>query len=107
MLIGSTEERAGFEKANTAEGVAGLIEFATQLVPSLRSARFERAWCGLRPYVARGRPYIGPWPGRENLYAATGHFRGGLHLSPVTAAAVADLLCGDIPIVPLDAFALE
>ena len=53
VLIGSTEEpEAGFEKGNTAEGVAELLAFATRLVPGLASAELERCWSGLRP--ARG-----------------------------------------------------
>jgi glycine oxidase len=92
ILIGSTEEQAGFEKGNTAEGVAGLIEFACGLVPQLRTAQFERCWSGLRPYSASGLPHIGRLPGIDNLSVAAGHFRAGLMLSPVTAVKIADLI---------------
>jgi glycine oxidase len=94
VLIGSTEERAGFEKRTTAAGVAGLIGFARQLVPALDDARFERCWAGLRPYAPGGLPRIGRVPGTSNLSVAAGHFRAGLQLSPMTAVLVRHLILG-------------
>lgn len=89
VLIGSTEERAGFDKRNTAEAVSELIDFARGLVPPLGTARFERCWSGLRPHAPGGLPYIGRLPGTVNLCVAAGHFRAGLQLSPITAVTVA------------------
>lgn len=106
ILIGSTEEWVGFVKQTTAAGINGLLEFATGLVPDLKDARFEDAWSGLRPHVKRGRPYIGPVPDRDNLLLATGHFRGGLNLSPITGRIIAQLLVGEPPEVSIDAFGL-
>ncbi len=107
LLIGSTEEWAGFDKRNTAAALRGLLEFAESLVPSLASARFERAWCGLRPHVPDGLPYMGRVPDSRNLYVAAGHFRGGLNLSPITARAMSQLITGETPAVPLAPFALD
>jgi glycine oxidase len=94
VLIGSTEERVGFEKRTTPEGIEGLLRFAGGLVPELRSAEREREWCGLRPYAAGGVPYIGPVAGCDGLYLAAGHFRAGLHLSPLTARIIRDQVLG-------------
>ena len=94
ILIGSTEELAGFDKRNTAEAVASLIDFACGLIPSLREARFERCWSGLRPHAPGGLPHIGRLPGTTNLSVAAGHFRAGLQLSPITAVMVADTILG-------------
>jgi glycine oxidase len=94
ILIGSTEERVGFEKRTTVDGVAGLMEFARDLVPALGDARFERCWAGLRPYVPGGLPRIGRVPGTSNLTIAAGHFRAGLQLSPMTAVLVRQLITG-------------
>ena len=94
ILIGSTEERAGFEKRTTAAGIAGLIDFARQLVPALDDARFERCWAGLRPYAPGGLPRIGRVPGTTNLSLAAGHFRAGLQLSPITAVLIRHLILG-------------
>lgn len=92
VLIGSTEERVGFEKRTTAGGIAGLIEFGRQLIPALGDARFERAWAGLRPFATDGLPRIGRVPGSTNLTVAAGHFRAGLQLSPITAVLIRELI---------------
>lgn len=97
ILIGSTEEHAGFDKRNTAEAVAGLIDFACGLVPALREARFERCWSGLRPHAPSGLPHIGRLPKTTNLSVAAGHFRAGLQLSPITAVTVASTILTRAP----------
>lgn len=107
LLIGATEERVGFVKANTPDAVMSLMEFAERLVPALGKARFERAWSGLRPGTADGLPYLGRAPGLENLYIASGHFRSGLQLSPATAVVMSQCLLGEKTEVDLTEFRLE
>lgn len=92
ILIGATEEWAGYEKQNTDEAIAGLMEFGSAICPALRTATIEHAWAGLRPCAVRNRPFIGHVPGLDNLIVATGHFRSGLHLSPATAELVVQLV---------------
>jgi len=92
ILVGSTEERVGFEKRTTAAGVAGLLDFARQLVPALDDAQVERCWAGLRPFAPGGLPRIGRVPGTTNLTLAAGHFRAGLQLSPMTAVLIRQLI---------------
>ena len=104
ILVGSTEEWVGFQKENTANGVAGLIRFAEELVPGLAGAGFERCWSGLRPGSADGMPYLGPVPGHDNLLVAAGHFRAGLQLSPATAVLVRQMVLGQDLSVPVDPF---
>jgi glycine oxidase len=94
VLIGATEERAGFEKRTTATAISGLIDFARSLVPALGDAQLERSWAGLRPYTSGGLPRIGRVPGVRNLSLAAGHFRAGLQLSPMTAVLVRHLILG-------------
>jgi len=106
ILIGSTEEWVGFNKATTSAGVEGLLRFAIGLVPALAEARFEKAWSGLRPHAKRGMPYVGRLPGHDNVLVATGHFRGGLSLSPITARLVGQLLTGTRTDLPLDELGL-
>jgi glycine oxidase len=93
VLVGSTVELVGFRKAVTAEAVERLVAAAIRLVPTLKSARFASAWSGLRPGTPDGLPMLGvsPLPG---LFFATGHFRNGILLAPVTARVVADVLTG-------------
>ena len=105
ILVGSTEEpEAGFEKRTTDPGVAGLRQFAEGVVPVLFGAAVEKTWAGLRPGTSDGLPYLGPIPGWENTYVATGHFRSGIQLSPGSALIMANLLSGRPAPLPLNAF---
>lgn len=107
LLAGSTEEEAGFDKRTTAEGLAGLHEFACRLVPALRETLVENSWAGLRPGSYDGQPYIGAAPGFENLFVASGHFRSGLYLSPATAVVMAALIQGQPPPVDIGPFRIS
>lgn len=93
LLLGSTAERAGFEKKVTAGAVERLIAAAARLVPSLAKAAFLGAWSGLRPAAPDGLPVLGParLPG---LFLATGHYRNGILLAPVTSLVMADEISG-------------
>jgi glycine oxidase len=104
LLIGSTEEDVGFDKSTTGQGIQELLQFALELVPALREARFQRSWAGLRPATADGMPYLGPMPEWDNLFIAAGHFRSGLTLSAGTAVAMGALIRGQTPPIDLDAF---
>lgn len=101
ILIGSTEEHAGFEKRNTAEGVSGLLKFAEDIVPELGRAEVVRCWSGLRPGSPDELPYLGQVPGFENLFVGAGHFRSGLQMSPGTAGILTDLLMDRPPEIDL------
>jgi glycine oxidase len=90
VVAGSTEEDAGFDARPTAEGVAGLLQFAIGAVPSFRTASVERVWAALRPATPDGLPIIGPVPHLSGLVVATGHNRNGILLAPVTAELVAE-----------------
>jgi glycine oxidase len=104
ILIGSTEEEAGFDARPTAEGIAALVDFGRSLVPALGQLPIERSWAGLRPGSADGRPYLGRAAELENLYIATGHFRSGLQLAPATARLVGELIRGEKPSIDLAVF---
>jgi glycine oxidase len=94
LVVGSTEERAGFDCRVTAAGIAWLLREATALVPALGEWSFREAYAGLRPATRDGLPVIGPLPGVEGLFLAAGHFRKGVLLSPATAALVVDWALG-------------
>jgi glycine oxidase len=104
ILIGSTEEHVGFFKANTASAVSDLLAFGASRVPALAQARFERAWCGLRPGSADGLPYLGRVAGFDNLFIAAGHFRSGLQMSPGTARLLRQALLDQETDIPLEPF---
>jgi glycine oxidase len=84
IVIGSTVEYTGFHKAVTAGGLHELLQAATTLVPSIRDLEIAETWCGLRPDTPDHLPVLGPSE-VDNVYIATGHFRNGILLAPVTA----------------------
>lgn len=106
ILIGSTEERVGFVKQNTVDGVQSLLKFAVSVVPALASAEIERTWSGLRPFSGREEPFISRLPAQENLFVATGHFRSGLQMSPGTAVLVRQMLQGQESSIPMSPYSL-
>ena len=102
ILVGSTEERSGFDKRNTAGAIRDLIQFAQDLVPALKLASFERCWAGLRPFATRGRPFLGRLPQYKNAAIAAGHYRYGLHLSPITAVLIRQVILNQPAELPLE-----
>jgi glycine oxidase len=108
VLAGSTEEpEAGFAKHTTETGLKELRDFANDMLPALRTARVERSWAGLRPGSPDGLPFIGRVPGQERVFAAVGHARAGVQLSPGTARFLVELMLDRKTIVPPEVFALD
>jgi glycine oxidase len=107
VLVGSTEEDAGFDARTTAAVIADLLAFASSLSPNLGEAAVERCWAGLRPGSPDGKPFLGAVPGVSNLFIAAGHFRAGIQLSPGTALVMKQVLCGEEPAIPLEDFRLD
>lgn len=104
LIIGATEEDAGFDKKVSLSDIAQLNEAACSLVPSLRQANFIRAWAGLRPTTPDKLPYLGAVEAHPGLWVATGHFRNGILLTPITGELIADLITGATPAVELTPF---
>jgi glycine oxidase len=91
ILAGSTVEYVGFEKGLTAGGVQGILDAAIEVVPELKDATIVDTWSGLRPDTPDHLPILGPTE-IEGLTIATGHFRSGILLAPVTAKLVREWL---------------
>lgn len=104
VLIGTTVEQAGYASTPTLAGVAGLVAAAGAMAPTLMAAPFDRVWAGLRPRLPDGLPAIGRFADILNLYVATGHYRTGILLGPLTGELLADLILGKEPAFPLQAF---
>jgi glycine oxidase len=104
LLVGATVERAGFQRAVTAEGIGSLLRAAIELVPSLRDLPIARTWCGFRPWAPDSLPILGPWPGIEGLWIATAHFRNGILLAPITARLMTDWMSRGKPGIAVDEF---
>lgn len=92
VFAGATIEDVGFRKTTTARALAGLRRMATALVPALDTATVASSWAGLRPGSPDGLPIIGRLPGKDNIYVATGHFRNGVLLAPITGRLVAEMI---------------
>jgi len=89
ILAGATVEYTGFEKGLTAGGLQKIFSGAIELSPGLAAARVEETWAGLRPDSPDHLPILGPTD-IDGLLIATGHFRGGILLTPITARLVCE-----------------
>jgi glycine oxidase len=87
ILAGATVEYAGFDKRANAGGIAKILSAAIDLSPGLANARIEETWAGLRPDSPDHLPILGPTD-LDGLLIATGHFRSGILLTPITARLV-------------------
>jgi glycine oxidase len=104
MVIGATAEEAGFDKRTVPEAIQKLRQAAIDLVPRMAEARILEAWAGLRPGTPDGLPILGATP-TPGYFVATGHFRDGILLTPVTARVMAQVMTGQMPALDLSAFA--
>ena len=103
VIAGSTMELVGFDKQVTAAGLARILDMALELCPELGSAPVTDMWAGFRPWTEDKNPYLGagPIPG---LFLATGHFRNGILLAPITAKLVTQVVLGEKPTMDLTPF---
>jgi glycine oxidase len=92
LVVGTTFERVGFDARVTLAGLTHILARADRIAPGLGDLPLSRTWASLRPGTPDGLPYLGPIPGWDNLYAATGHGRKGLILAPLTGDIMARLV---------------
>jgi glycine oxidase len=108
LVIGATSEEAGFDTRLTAGGLLELLRDAWEVVPGVYDLAVHDSWAGLRPASRDNAPVLGPTP-LGGLLLATGHFRNGVLLTPVTARCMRELLLtGRVPEIiapfPLERF---
>ena len=103
-VVGATLEEAGFDRVVHPHDLAQLLARAAAFLPELAGARIVQSWAGLRPATPDLLPYLGPIPGTQRLFIASGHYRNGILLAPGTAEVMAQLLLGESPAVSLEAF---
>jgi glycine oxidase len=92
LIAGSTTERAGYDKRVTAGGMASVINNAIEIMPCVAEQAVIETWAGLRPRAPDDLPILGPDPRVEGLIYATGHYRNGILLAPITAQAIGELV---------------
>jgi glycine oxidase len=103
ILAGSTFEFAGFEKQVTTAGLSKILSAALELCPGLSGLPVQEFWAGLRPYTEDQHPLLGEGP-LGGLFWATGHFRNGILLAPITAQVVTQAILGQKTSVDLRPF---
>ncbi len=103
ILLGATVEEVGYEKRVDADVVKRFTESAAKIVPKIAEMRLHDAWAGLRPGSPDGLPILGATSMR-GYYAATGHYRDGILLAPVTALVMTEVLKGRKPQFDLTPF---
>lgn len=103
ILIGATVEDVGFDKSVDRSAISQLLNKAAKYLPALSSAPIIQSWAGLRPGTPDGLPIIGP-TNAPRIFTATGHFRNGILLAPITAQIMANLVQGRPPSQDIRAF---
>jgi len=106
LVIGATSEEAGFDKQIVPQTIEKQRQAAIEVVPALADAPVMETWTGLRPGTPDKLPIMGatPVPG---YFVATGHYRDGILLAPVTARVMGQVIAGERPAFDLAAFGAE
>lgn len=107
VIAGATSERVGYRKTVTPWGIRRLLDGAVEIAPALDHVPLVETWSGLRPGTPDGLPILGRDPDVPNLLYATGHFRNGILLTPLTGEAIGAMLLGNEPAWDLDAYGIE
>ncbi len=94
IVVGTTVEQVGFDKRTDVPTIQRLYQAAVKMIPALRDAKILRDWAGLRPGTPDGLPILGA-TATPGYYVATGHFRDGILLAPITAEVMADVIAGN------------
>jgi glycine oxidase len=104
LLAGSTSEHAGFDKRVTAAGVHSIVTSALEISPSIAALPLTSSWAGLRPRAADGLPVLGPCAEIAGVFYATGHYRNGILLTPITGELLARAIVDEEISPPLQIF---
>lgn len=102
IIVGATVEKVGFTPRNTPVGIAQLLNAAIEIYPPIANFSIEECWWGFRPDTPDQLPILGASP-CENLTLATGHYRNGILLAPITAKLITAHINGNLDPL-LDAF---
>ncbi|HKY43676.1 MAG TPA: FAD-dependent oxidoreductase, partial [Pyrinomonadaceae bacterium] len=92
LLAGSTSEQAGFAKNVTAGGIGKILQNAHEISPAISNFPIIDTWAGLRPRSPDGLPVLGPCVEIDGLFYATGHYRNGILLAPITGELISEAI---------------
>jgi glycine oxidase len=103
LVIGSTLEEAGYNKQTEVNTIQQLLHAALEVAPGLAESKFHEDWAGLRPGTPDDLPILGESE-PKGYFVATGHFRDGILLAPITAQVMTDVILGKAPGCDLSGF---
>ena len=104
IIAGSTTENVGYDKRVTAGGIASIIGRAIEIAPVLAEQTLQETWAGLRPKTKDEWPILGTDPQIKGMIYATGHYRNGILLTPITAQIISELVTRGESAVNLNPF---
>ncbi|ASK63916.1 glycine oxidase ThiO [Virgibacillus phasianinus] len=96
LIIGATQKPEIFDESVSLVSLSELIANAQKVIPAIKDATWEQAWSGIRPKTADGLPYISEHSHVPGLLIATGHYRNGILLAPITGVLIADIIDGKV-----------
>jgi glycine oxidase len=104
VLAGSTAEHVGFDKRTTHEGESAIKSMAIEIAPEMAALPLIDSWAGFRPRAKDGLPVLGPCAEIAGLFYATGHYRNGILLAPISGSLIADAIVDGVLPESLSAF---
>lgn len=104
IIAGSTTEHVGYDKRTTAGGINSILQRAFEIAPALSTQPMIETWAGLRPKAGDEWPSLGADGAVQGLIYATGHYRNGILLTPITAKAISELVLRGVSSVDLAPF---
>ncbi len=107
ILVGASMERVGFERGTTRDVIGELLSAMRQIAPGLEDVPVEKAWMGFRPGSPDGLPFLGPVASMPGVWVASGHYRNGVALAPITAEVISRWIMEGDPGLPMDAFRVD
>jgi len=107
ILVGASMEHVGFERGTTGEVIENLMQSMARIAPGLKGCEVEEEWMGFRPGSPDGMPYLGPVESIPGLWVASGHYRNGVALAPITATLMSQWMSGSKPAMDLSTFAVD
>ncbi|NOR72706.1 MAG: glycine oxidase ThiO [Mariprofundaceae bacterium] len=107
ILVGASMEYVGFERGTTDEVIDQLMASMCSIAPGLKGLEVEQKWMGFRPGSPDGMPFLGPVASIPGLWVASGHYRNGVALAPITAEIMSQWMVGNEPEMDISTFAVN
>ncbi len=107
ILVGASMEYVGFERGTTDEVIGQLMASMARIAPGLKGLEVEQKWMGFRPGSPDGMPFLGPVASMPGLWVASGHYRNGVALAPITAEIMSQWMVGNGPEMDMSTFAVD